>query len=207
MKSNRLHTDILTLVKQDGRTQEGIAANLEAPSYASIEATALEYGLEIGDILVRKLPHDASEAFVVLEPGYGPGHGLIGANYQATLRRVFDAEQKKLISSKLSEEGTTVSQVHMYGPNSRLNVNSTDSSINIVNPEFAEVIVQLKDLLQQGIPEFSARTELLELAGEIELASDKKTRRERYRAFVNAAADHMSVLAPVIAALDALIPK
>ena len=121
MPFHPLTTDRLTLVKKDGTIQRSdIPATV---SSTGITTFAADLPIEVGDSFRRKLPNGLVENFIVTDPGYHNGiAGAIPSHYQVKFRR--------------SDSPTAVPQsitAHFHGPNSRINVNSADISVNVVS--------------------------------------------------------------------------
>jgi hypothetical protein len=100
------------------------------------------------------------------------------------------------------EEGKEfkVSQTfNVSGSNARINIGSTDVSTNVVHQHtpFSEV----REAIESGVADGVERAELLQRLAELERAKDGKSAMERYQAFVTTAANHMTILAPLLPAL------
>jgi hypothetical protein len=113
--------DKVTLVKKDGTV-------VKADIPASVSATQIitfvtEFPIEVDDHLLRQLPNGLVEDYIVSDPAYFSGvAGAIPPSYQIKVRRtgVPAASQQTIIAN-------------FHGPNSRMNVNSTDNSVNVVS--------------------------------------------------------------------------
>ncbi|MCP3441999.1 hypothetical protein [Bradyrhizobium sp. CCGUVB14] len=134
MSLQSLMKDKVTLVKKDGTVLKmDIPA---AVTSGQITTFVTEFPIEVGDHLLRQLPNGLVEDFVVSDPGYHSGiAGAIPPTYQVKVRRS---------DAPAASPQTIIANFH--GPNSRMNVNSTDNSVNIVSDVSGE---QLTGLINQ----------------------------------------------------------
>jgi hypothetical protein len=99
--------------------------------------------IEVGDHFLRQLPSGLVDDYIVTDPGYRSGvAGAMPPHFQVKVRRS---------DAPAAPPQTIIANFH--GPNSRMNVNSTDSSANTV-------IYQTHDLAQLA-DEFSRLREAL----------------------------------------------
>jgi hypothetical protein len=126
MPFRSLMKDRLTLVKKDGTiVKSDIQATVSSNEITTFDS---ELPIEVGDSFLRKLPNGLVENYIVSDPGYHSGiSGAIQPHYQVKVRRS-DAPppQPQSITA------------NFHGPNSRMNVNSVDASINVVSGIQAE---------------------------------------------------------------------
>lgn len=94
--------------------------------------------------------------------------------------------------------------IHVSGPNARVNLHSTDHSTNTVVSNNS-VFNQLHEAVDTGVLEDGERTRLKTLIAEMEAAKDQKSFTAAYQAFIASAANHMTILAPMLPALTHLI--
>jgi hypothetical protein len=94
---------------------------------------------------------------------------------------------------------------NLNGPNPRVNIDSTDFSINISNSE--QIFAELRKAISSGIQDEKLRSELVVKAGELEAAVGKSGFLKRYSDFVESAANHMTVLGPFIPMLTKFLPQ
>ena len=90
-------------------------------------------------------------------------------------------------------------------PHTRVNLNSVDSSSNVVSIQANEVFQQTRHLLETGVADSEERTILLQSVREMEAAHGTQDFITKYKDFMGLAANHMTVLNPVISALTALL--
>lgn len=128
-------TDKITLMKKDGSKFENIPASVQK---GKIFVEGSKYLFEPGDLAIRKMSNGAEETFEIIDPGfYEKFHG-INEHYQMEVKKLGLPEAKKAVQNIT---------YNFSGNNSRLNQNSVDNSINVVNinPEITEQLEALRN--------------------------------------------------------------
>jgi hypothetical protein len=131
-----LMKDKVTLVKKDGTVfRDEIPA---AVSTGQITTFVRDLPIEVGDHFLRQLPNGLVDDYIVSDPGYHSGiAGAIQPHYQVKVRRS---------DAPTAPPQTIIANFH--GPNSRMNVNSTDNSVNVASgisgEQLAEFISQVR---------------------------------------------------------------
>lgn len=98
----------------------------------------------------------------------------------------------------------TTINYNLSGMGARVNINSKDSSINVISAEVSKVFSQVRDLVKQ-ISDESARTNIERAIDELEESHGTDGFMQKYQAFISSAANHMTVLSPIIPALTNLL--
>jgi hypothetical protein len=88
---------------------------------------------------------------------------------------------------------------NLHGPNSRVNISSTDNSTNIAHQ--VSPFEQIRAALEQGIADTSERARLQQTLNDLEASTDCQSGAKRYEAFIAAAANHTTLLAPFLPVL------
>lgn len=96
--------------------------------------------------------------------------------------------------------------INVGGFNARVNLHSTDNSTNTYIASEIDVFDNLRNLLVHSVP-LEQRSELLARVNEMEGSVGTPTFVTRYNAFIQAAANHMTILAPLIPSLSSLLPQ
>jgi hypothetical protein len=92
---------------------------------------------------------------------------------------------------------------YISGDNARVNIDSTDMSINVANSE--KIFSELKKTIEEGVEDLEVRARLLTKTDEMEKSvGDKTSYTLKYAEWVALAANHMSIVAPWIPALTQL---
>lgn len=110
-----------------------------------------------------------------------------------------------LVNRLDSGVSTIMNTYHVSGPNSRININSHDQSINNVTITPQDLFRDIKSLIEASETEETKRTELLVRLAEMERTQRSPAFLQHYTAFMSLAADHMSILAPLLPALSELL--
>lgn len=176
--------DTISLIKKDGTRIDDISADVQS-KIVFIDDHNLP--LEEGDILQRTLPNGLEENYKVLDRGYISTNG--GGEYQAKV--------KKLTSLSNNPEVTVY---NLHGDNSRININSDDSSVNIVNKNSEEFFGDLRTAVTENISG-ADKKELLKRIDELEDSKGTVIFPKKYAEFMAIAANHTTVLAPYFPAL------
>jgi hypothetical protein len=90
------------------------------------------------------------------------------------------------------------------GSNARININSADSSVNVIGPEASEVFDRLREQLGQ-IEDEVKREEITATIDNMESAYSSEDFQARYKEFMAVMADHVTVFAPLLPALTNLL--
>ena len=109
----------------------------------------------------------------------------------------------KVIRKGAFPKGTGGYLINVSGPNARVNLHSTDNSTNIAVA--GSVYGDLRTAILGGVENAVERTALVEALARLEGAPDQASKLETYQKFIAAGANHMTILAPFLAPLTALI--
>ena len=131
--------DKITLMKKDGSNYQDIPASVQKNK---IFVEGSKYLFEPGDLIIRKMSNGAEETFEVVDPGFHERFHGIDEHYQMDVRKLGLPEAKKAIHNIT---------YNITGNNARVNQNSVDNSINVVNinPEVAEHIEALRKEIER----------------------------------------------------------
>lgn len=185
----QLARDTVILKKQNGEIFTDIKANVQK-GRISIHDNTLP--IEEGDRLVRALPNGLEESYIVIDRGYREKLHSIDAHYQCEVQKESSMQYKEWASSITN---------HFYGANSRVNIGSTDNSSNIVNINNDTVFNELRSAINENISSESDSVILLDLVNEMEETRGTPTFIDKYKSFMESAANHMSVFSPLLPAL------
>ena len=92
---------------------------------------------------------------------------------------------------------------YLQGANSRVSINSTDSSINVVAE--GELFSNLRKTLETEFENEELKAKLSALTDQMEKAPKTSGFRKAYAEFMELAAHHMEVIAPFLPALSQLL--
>jgi hypothetical protein len=187
-------TDRVTLIKKDGRRFENLKASVQPKLILTNDANL---PIEDGDVFERKLPSGVVESFDILDAGFFHAMAGMPAHYQSKVQ--------KSTAKSLSMPGGSQVIYNVTGPNARVNIQSTDSSTNVVNVESTLLFQNLRSAIQASISDSELRMMLMSQVEGMEKAAGTRTFADRYRDFIGLAADHMSVFSPFLPALTQLL--
>ena len=147
--------------------------------------------IEEGDLITHKIP-SGEETFEVVDRGFMSGRGGIPSHYQVKVRRPEKDDHPR---------GTLIQAI---GDNSRINVNSIDSSINI-NVNEDNIFSEMKKTISSNISDNSEREALLKIVDELKDSKRSPRFIDKYKEFISLAADHITLFSPLIPILTKFI--
>jgi len=101
--------------------------------------------------------------------------------------------------------GATVTQhFHIHGHNPRVNMNSTDNSVNVASVSGDQLFVQLRETVR-SIGNESDRVEILSKLDKLQQAEGSSGFFQAYQNFIASAANYMTILGPFIPALTQML--
>lgn len=100
--------------------------------------------------------------------------------------------------------GSLTQNIHFHGHNARLNVNSTDNSVNVSSVSNDQTFVQMREVAQ-SIEDESEREKILSRIAELESARGSSGFLSAYQSFIACVADYMSIFGPFIPVLTQML--
>ncbi|MCL1696551.1 hypothetical protein [Lysinibacillus sp. BPa_S21] len=185
----QLARDTVILKKQNGKVYSDIKANVQKNKIFIHDNTL---PIEEGDRLVRTLSNGLEESYIVVDRGYYEKFHSIDAHYQCDVQKESSMQYKEWASSITN---------HFYGANSRVNIGSTDNSSNIVNINKDNIFDELRAVINENILSKSDSIILLDLVNNMEETRGTPSFIDKYKNFMESAANHMSVFSPLLPAL------
>ena len=187
-------TDTIAVVREDGTKQEGIRALVDKGRIFVSDATL---PLSTSDRIERVLPSGQAEIFRITYVHLWKGMGSIESYYEIDCERE-DAKQAHPRTGTVNVQITDSPQAH-------INVNSTDQSASVINERTEDVFAQLRNLIAESMADSSDMSLLLEKVEAMERSRNDGEFTAAYKDFITVAAAHMTVLAPVLPALTAML--
>ena len=160
MGFEKMYTDIVTLIKQDGTTDENIKAVVESGRIIIMVDKRKSVPLiESGDRIRRKMSNGGEETFEVIDPGFNEGIRGQLSHYAMKVRKL-GIPQAKIPTQNIA-----------IGPNARINQDTVDQSTNIVqlSSDVAKILEDLRQEINQCIEDQSQQSEALKVVDAIEL--------------------------------------
>ena len=115
-----------------------------------------------------------------------------------------EIDRRRLMTKK-NEGSTTIYNVQ--GDNARVNVNSTDHSVNVVTKSKEEFFTTLHQRIESGVPDGEERQKILSALTALQGSHGKPSFAKHYTDFIAAAANHVVLLTPFIPALTEMLRK
>ena len=184
--------DKVSLIKDSSIRFDDIKANVQQGKIFIDDASL---PIEEGDKLIRTLPNNLVESYIVLDRGYYEGIGGIPPHYQVKVRK----------ESAIPARTSSSVVYNLIGDRSRVNINSQDISVNVKNITSDNLFEELKKAIEDNEDNVNKKSKLLDLVDEMGNAQGTDRFRERYKEFVATATDHMTLLTPFLHALTQLL--
>jgi hypothetical protein len=180
------------------------------------------YGVQLDDQLINNLINNLMDLRGLLAQQAGRVLPVMTENAPANLHQAYSqmvdteslvsmnllrvqVERRRLMPKKGDDSQTRVTNVyHVTGEGARLNVNSTDNSINVISTSKEEIFTAMKAEINSRVSD-DRQKEILERLSSLEQAQNSPDFVQRYFDFVGAAANHMTVIAPFIPALTEML--
>jgi len=182
-------TDEVKLVKKNGEVYENIKANVQTEKIFITDETI---PIEEGDKLQRKLPSGMLENYIVLDRGfYNVDMAGMKPHYQCKVKKESSiSAEKKLNQQKI---------YNVTGENSRVNINSTDNSMNVIDKSSDELFEEIRNIVNENIKN---NEKIIKTINEMESNKNKESFMNSYQKFISSMSNHMSLIAPFIPALS-----
>jgi len=194
MLEKLMTADSVTVIAPDGSRQEGVRCQFKPPTVIIPDES-----VDIGDgfLLEHTLPNGRVESYVVEQI-------QLYANNPAGIPTFYELRVRKNIPKAVTSAGQVIYNVS--GTNARLNIGSSDSSINVAQVEVHTLFQRMK-LTAAEIPEAKLREEVLAAIDDMESSSGDEGFTAAYRKFIAVVADHLSVFGPFLPALAQLLVR
>jgi hypothetical protein len=127
---------------------------------------------------------------------------------RSDFHRQVEIEARELDVAEKTSPSTAPHETIIYsvsGPNARFNINSTDSSTNVIQQAPTELFQAIREAIQMKLETDADRDTLLSRVDALEREVGGKSFAQKYAEFMAVAANHMAVLAPFVPALTQLL--
>jgi hypothetical protein len=196
----------ITLVKPDGTIHEEIPADVHSDLIIVLDVSV---PVEDGDRIRHVLPNGLIDSYVVMDRGFMAARGSFKDHYQIKVRKENRPPDSNQLanSNRPPDSDRPLSVVYnLHGANSRINIQSSDSSFNVVNASTDKVFDELRSALQ-SLANTAERDRLLNALEVLEANQGKPTFTEAYQQFISGAASHMTLISPFIPALTQMLAQ
>ena len=185
-------TESLKIIKQDG-SEINNAIGLFHIEKKKVTIEDMTIDIEEGDTIVRDLPNGKQERFTILDTGFMRGMGgHIPDHYNVSIERV-----SKFPKANAHGSG----YITVVNEGGRVNINSTDNSMNIQVSNDTERLFEELTTALNGVADDS----LLESVSELKQSVGTGEYAKKYNRFIQNAANHMTIVAPFLPAISALL--
>ena len=185
-------TENVRIIKKDLTVIEDVEALVDRDKIF-IDDSSLN--IEEGDIIERLLPSGAKEQYLVIDRGFYRGAHGIPDHYQIKVEK-----QSRYV--KLSK-GTVINEYHINNAD-KINIQSTDNSTTY---QITANDISTLDTLRSLAKGLDEEAKIVSAVDEMQESIGKKTFAEKYNSFIQSIANHMTIFAPFIPALSALLTK
>lgn len=185
-------TEKVKIIKKDLTVIEDVEALVDSDKIFIDDGTL---NIEEDDIIERVLPNGAKEQFLVIDRGFYRGAHGIPDHYQIKV-------QKQSGYVKLSR-GQVINEYHITNAD-KVNIQSTDNSTTY---QITANDISILDTLRGLAKGLDDEDKITAAVDEMQDNIGKKTFAEKYNAFIQSVANHMTIFAPFIPALSALLTK
>jgi len=195
MQFSSLMRDRLTVLKKAGTKIENVKATV-----SSDKITAYAEGLliEPGDLVRREMSNGAQETFEVLDPGFHEAFHGIPASYQMRVRKLGLPEAERELQNIT---------YNLNGPNSRVNQNSIDNSVNsvTVNQNVLQLLEALRHEFTRMDLELQQKANANEIIDAVEhQVQSQKPSKVAVKALL-AALPHAATIASIVSTIMSLL--
>lgn len=185
-------TENVKIIKQDLSVIEDVEALVDRDKIFIDDGSL---NIEEGDIIERVLPSGAKEQYLVIDRGFYRGAHGIQDHYQIKV-------EKQSGYVKLSK-GTVINEYHITNAD-KVNIQSTDNSTTY---QITANDISTLDTLRSLAKGLDEEEKIVSAVNEMQESLGKKAFAEKYNAFIQSVANHMTIFAPFIPALSALLMK
>lgn len=182
----------IRIVKSDGSKIDNVDVLFESKE---IICPDISITIEEGDFVERDLPTGKTEQYRVVDVDFRNAKFEFPAYYSVKI--------KKATAHRDAQKATTINQYHITNAE-KVNIQSTDNSTtyNITAND-----VSLMDTLRNLAEDLENGQEILKNISAMQESVGKKSFSEKYNAFIQSVANHMTIFSPFIPALTALLTK
>jgi hypothetical protein len=103
------------------------------------------------------------------------------------------------------KEQSAMNIVYQVSGYARVNVNTTDNSVNVITVSQAEIFEKLRHEITTHVPAGQQQENLLDRLSALEAAQNSPSFAERYLDLISVAANHVTLLAPFLPALAEMV--
>jgi len=179
----------VALIKADGRIIEGIKAHVQTKLIFISDASI---PIEENDVITRTLPNGLIERYVVIERGF---HQIPKPHYQVKVQK----------ESRVIDKHPSTVIYNLLGAHSRVNVNSSDNSVNVININSQEVFSKMEQITEGSSLDRGEKDLILKSIEDMKEMYGSNNFLSRYQAFIATAANHLTLFLHLLPALSQML--
>ncbi|MBN2224058.1 MAG: hypothetical protein JW765_05225 [Deltaproteobacteria bacterium] len=187
MSVRELCNEIVTLQKKSGEKMEGMKVHVQPTLILSFD---VDYPVEEGDLILRKLPNGLTEEYVVIDRGFWD-RDPPGRHYQMKVMKKGTLEY---------ERRSPIPNITIKGDQSRVLIHSQDNSVNYALTK-DNVFQIMRDEITKSVSNPSDLEQIIAKLDELEKAKGADSFKDRYLEFIAVAANHITIVAPFLPVL------
>ena len=185
-------TEKVRIIKQDSSVIDDVKALVQSKMVFVDDGTI---DIEEGDIIERTIPSGSKEQYLVIDRGFHKGMHGIPDHYQIVV--------EKQSNLKKTDREQVINQYNITNAD-KVNIHSTDNSITYQLTANDRSIMDTIRTLARGLEN---EEEIISATDQMQENIGKQSFAEKYNAFIQSVANHMTIFAPLIPALSALLTK
>jgi hypothetical protein len=207
-----------TMINENARIDaEQIKAIIEARLDSILEGYEL-YGIPIDDQAAINICDEVIQGMNQMVnnckcPSFGSAPSGLESQYPRMVAQAVglsanlvktEIDRRRLMTKK---DSVPTTNYYVHGENARVNVHSTDNSVNVVIQSKDEVFGALQQRIESGLSESAERRKILDALTALQESHGKPSFAQRYTDFIAAAANHIAVIVPFVPALTEMLHK
>lgn len=186
-KMNSLNKHTFTLLKSNGKEIKDVKGDIQKKKVFVKDANI---PIEADDFIIQELPNGNIEKRKVVSVYSTGKNQYASAAYECDL---------EVIGQQTKNTNQIVYNIHNAD---KVNINSNDNSTNNTTITPNEVFDKIQDIIKTQIDN---NENLLKSLEDLKSSKGKPSFTHKYQAFINAAASHMTLIAPFIPALTQMM--
>jgi hypothetical protein len=194
------HIDDMVLAKVDGLLEGYELHNI--PLDEQLAARTIEAAMGLKNALLIDAANNVSD----VDRGgvFSPEQFVVQVRDECKVSRnsVLVITERRRLKPKEQSAMNIIYQVSGYA---RVNVNSTDNSVNVVTVSQDEIFTKLRHEITSHVPAGLQQDELLQRLAALEAAQGSPSFAEKYLDLISVAANHVTLLAPFLPALADMV--
>jgi hypothetical protein len=193
--NDMLSSHSIAVVGLDGSRRENVRCQFHPPKVIIPDASL---DIANGYVLEHTLPNGRTDSYIVEEiQFFPPQFGVTPAFYELRVRKASAPTPHMLPHSIV---------YNVTGSNARVNIGSTDASVNIAQVEVSTLFERMRASATE-IPDSALQTSIIATIDRMENKAGGQEFGTAYQQFIATVADHLTVFGPFLPALAQLFVR